>query len=166
MTTMTTPELFTIGVYGWDDARFFQALLDANVDTFVDIRARRGVRGSEYTFANSARLQARLAELGIRYVHRPDLAPTKEVRERQYETDAANKTAKRQRTVLSVPFVEAYLQERLKGFDCPAFIDSLGPDARRIVLMCVEAQPAACHRLLLAERLHSVLKLEVTHLLP
>jgi len=41
------------------------------VDTFCDIRARRGVRGSEYAFANHQRLAARLAERNIRPKCRP-----------------------------------------------------------------------------------------------
>ena len=71
------PKIVTIGVYGFDEARFFEALRKVKVDTFCDIRNRRGVRGSTYAFANSLRLQARLAELGIRYLYRKDLAPTK-----------------------------------------------------------------------------------------
>ena len=94
-------EFVTIGVYGWDAQTFFRALQDAQVDTLCDIRRRRGVRGSEYAFANSQRLQARLAELGIAYVHRLDLAPSIAARQAQYAVDEANKTAKRQRQVIS-----------------------------------------------------------------
>ncbi len=68
---MTLSCIVTIGVYGRSEADFFDTLQQAHVDLFCDIRARRGVRGSEYTFANSQRLQARLAELGIAYRHGP-----------------------------------------------------------------------------------------------
>ena len=61
--------IVTIGAIGYTAESFFQALQNANVDTFIDVRRRRAVRGREYAFANSQRLQARLAELGIRYVH-------------------------------------------------------------------------------------------------
>ena len=74
-------KIITIGVYGFDESSFFEALRKAAVDTFCDIRSRRGVRGRTYAFANSQRLQARLAELGIRYIYRKDLGPTKTVRE-------------------------------------------------------------------------------------
>ena len=40
-------ELLTIGVYGFDPGGFFGALSAAGVDTFCDVRSRRGVRGSE-----------------------------------------------------------------------------------------------------------------------
>ena len=81
------PKIVTIGVYGFDESSFFEALREADVDTFCDIRARRGLRGATYAFANSQRLQERLAELGIRYIHRKDLAPTRAARDRQAQTD-------------------------------------------------------------------------------
>lgn len=159
-------EFVTIGVYGWDAERFFAALQAAGVDTFCDIRDRRGVRGAEYAFANSTRLQARLAALGIRYIHRRDLAPSQEVRDRQHGVDRASQTAKRQRTALSPAFVDAYTRERLNGFDSQAFIASLGTEARRVALFCVEREPAACHRALLAARLAQDLSVRVRHLVP
>lgn len=163
---MTKPELYTIGVYGWDADRFFRALQATQIDTFCDIRARRGVRGSEYAFANSQRLQERLAELGIRYIHRPDLAPSQATRAAQHEADEATHTARRQRSTLSRAFIDAYEREQLGSFDSAAFVESLGPGAHRVVLMCVEREPSACHRGLLAARLSRDLGLEVRDLTP
>ncbi len=74
------PKIVTIGVYGFDQESFFQALLDAKVDTFCDIRMRRGMRGSKYAFVNSSSLQKRLGELDIQYLHLKDLAPDHEIR--------------------------------------------------------------------------------------
>jgi uncharacterized protein (DUF488 family) len=161
-----TPVIVTIGVYGFAEASFFDALQRAGVDTFVDIRGRRGVRGADYAFANSQRLQARLAELGIRYLHRLDLAPGPETRSQQQAADRANKTAKRQRSVLDPAFAAAYRQERLSGFDSQQFVAGLSLQARVIALFCVEREPAACHRSLLAARLQRDLGAEVRHLLP
>lgn len=161
-----TIDLVTIGVYGWQPDRFFAALVEAGVDTFCDIRARRGVRGAEYSFANSERLQARLAELGIRYIHCKELAPGEATRETQAAADKASKTAKRQRSVLSPAFVAAYLRERLLGFDSAAFVAGLGPEARVVALCCVEREPAACHRSLLADRLARDLGVNVKNLTP
>ena len=157
------PKFVTIGLYGFDDASFFQALVAAQVDTFCDIRWRRGVRGSDYTFANSQRLQARLAELGIRYRHRKDLAPTPAVRQRQNEADKASKTAKRQRAGLSPAFIDAYREEILAHFDFQSLLDDLPPDAQIVALFCVEREPAACHRSLVAEKLREVLGVIVEH---
>ncbi len=161
-----TPEFVTIGVYGFDEAGFFQALQNAGVDTFCDLRRRRGVRGSAYAFANSQRLQGRLAELGIRYIYRADLAPSLEVRRAQETADKANKTAKRKRTALGAAFVEAYRRECLDGFDSHRFVVDLGEEALVVALFCVERLPAACHRLLVAERLEVELATTVRHLLP
>ncbi|GIK73305.1 MAG: hypothetical protein BroJett021_22930 [Chloroflexota bacterium] len=159
-------KLVTIGVYGFNEESFFTALQRASVDTLCDIRRRRGVRGSEYAFANRARLEARLAALGIRYVHRLDLAPSKELRQGQYSVDAAEGVSKRQRVVLSPAFVEGYRHECLDAFDSQRFAADLGEDAHVVALLCVETAPAACHRLLAAERLAQDLGLEVEHLLP
>ncbi len=160
------PELVTIGVYGWDEARFFAALIEAGVDTFCDLRARRGVRGAAYAWANSERLQARLQGLGIRYLHRQELAPSETTRAAQSAADQATRTAKRQRAILSVAFIQAYRRECLDGFDSAAFVAGLGPEAHVVALFCVEREPAACHRSLVAERLVKELGVRVTHLVP
>ena len=161
-----TPDVVTIGVYGWIEELFFRALVEARVDTFCDIRARRGVRGSAYAFANSRRLQARLADLGIRYIHRKDLAPNPAARAGQHVADSATRTPKRLRATLSPAFVDAYRRERLDGFDSAAFVAELDPQARVVALFCVEREPAACHRSLLAECLAHDLGIEVAHITP
>lgn len=161
-----TIKLVTIGVYGFEEEPFFQALQDAGVDTFCDIRWRRGLRGAKYAFANSKRLQERLAELGVRYLHRRDLAPPPEVRRRQARADKESKTPRRQRTELSEAFIDAYHQVVLSDFDPQSLLADLPPDARVVALFCVEGEPAACHRSLLAQNLEDVLGLEVTHLVP
>ena len=159
-------EFVTIGVYGFDADQFFRALAAAHVDTLCDIRRRRAVRGAEYAFANSRRLQARLAEQGIRYLHYIDLSPSHELRKRQEAADKSGHTARRKRAVLSPQFVQGYEQSVLAEFDAGAFAASLGPDARIVALLCVEREPAACHRSLLAEHLHKELGAAVRHLTP
>ncbi len=116
-------KFLTIGVYGFTQASFFEALQQAAVDTFCDIRWRRGVRGSEYAFVNSARLQKRLSELGIRYLHFRELAPSPALRQRQAEADKAQGTTKRKRTVLGEVFVSGYREERLSLFDSQKFVE-------------------------------------------
>ena len=159
-------KIVTIGVYGFDESSFFEALCNAEVDTFCDIRSRRGVRGSTYAFANSIRLQTRLAELGIRYIHRKDLGPTKAVREKQAAADKATKTAKRKRTALGEAFIEAYHTECLTAFEPQSLLDELEPDAKVVALFCVETAPEACHRSLVADTLAKTFNLEVEDILP
>ncbi len=159
-------KIVTLGVYGSTEAGFFGALQEAGVDTFCDIRLRRGVRGHDYAFANSQRLQAKLADLGIRYLHCKEVAPSLALRRRQYVADKANKVAKRKREALSEGFIAVYQQEFLSKFDSAKFVGQLGPEARVVALFCVERAPAACHRSLLAERLQRDLGAEVIHLSP
>ena len=163
---MMTIKIITIGVYGFDETSFFRALQQAKVDTFCDIRLRRGVRGAQYAFANSQRLQARLADLGIRYLYRQDLAPTKAIRAVQDEADKANKTSKRQRTQLGEEFITAYAIHCLANFDPHSLLNDLSPDAAVVALFCVEREPDACHRSLVATKLRRTLDLEVKHIVP
>lgn len=59
-----------------------------------------------------------------------------------------------------------YERERLASFDSRSFLAELGPEARVVALFCVEREPAACHRSLLAQRLADDLGLPVQHLTP
>jgi hypothetical protein len=158
--------IVTIGVYGFDAPGFFSALQAARVDTFCDLRARRGVRGAACAFANSRRLQTRLAELGIRYVHLPDLAPSAALRNAQATADRKAGLTKRQRTALSPEFIAGYTAQCLQHFHPAEFVERLGADARVAALFCVEREAAACHRSLIAERLEIELGLKVNHLSP
>jgi len=160
------PIIVTIGVYGFNEQSFFQALQDAQIDTLCDIRARRGVRGAEYAFANSERLQRRLAELRIRYVYLKQLAPPQEVRRLQKQEDKQTKTAKRQRGTLGETFQQAYRQTCLAELDRTRLFRQIGEEARTIALLCVERTPEACHRSLVAEWLGQELGLTVKHILP
>lgn len=161
-------KVVTIGVYGAKEDEFFSALQAARVDTFCDVRWRRGLRGSEYAFANSARLQKRLAEMGIRYLHARNLAPPPELRQKQTVADKAAGIAKRKRSELSAAFVEAYREHCLAAFDSRTFVADLGPDTKVVALFCVEREPCACHRSVLAEQLQRDLgdQVEVSHLTP
>lgn len=164
MSEVATPErILTIGAYGKPATAFFDALTQAGVDLFCDIRQRRGVRGSEYAFVNSTRLQAKLKELGIAYRHVPELAPTTAMRERQYAADQEQGVTKRARLELGSTFKELYTRDVLDRFNAEEFFISL-EGARRITFFCVEGAPAACHRSLVADRLHKEWGAPVEHL--
>ena len=145
-------QVLTIGAYGWDAETFFDALVRERVGVFCDLRRRRGVRGPEYAFANSARLQQRLEELGIAYRHRLDLAPSTAIRQAQYAVDDSMGIGKRNRSRLSPAFESAYTAECLTQFDAAGFLAELATDGP-ICLFCVERDAAACHRSLVAARL-------------
>jgi|GEM_PF-107630 len=160
------PRVLTIGVYGFDEESFFATLLDSGVDVFCDVRMRRGVRGKQYAFVNSERLQERLAQFGIRYVHHKELAPDPAIRTRQKEADRDNRESKRSRVALSATFVEAYTVSNLANFDSEGFLTQVAEGAKAVVLFCVEREPEACHRSLIANRLIRDLGITVEHLTP
>jgi uncharacterized protein (DUF488 family) len=158
--------ILTIGAYGFTEEAFFRAIQAAGVQVFIDIRWRRGVRGTEYTFVNHKRLVRRLETLGIRYIHRRDLAPTPEIRQHQKAADKNEKITKRKRSTLSPDFITAYQEHILADFDGQAFLDKLPEGAGVIVLFCVERDPAACHRTLVADQLQCFDGVVVDHLSP
>jgi uncharacterized protein (DUF488 family) len=157
-------EVLTIGAHGWEGDAFFDALARERAGVFCDLRRRRGVRGAEYAFANSARLQGRLGELGIAYTHRLDLAPSTAIRQAQYAVDESMGVGKRDRTRLGPAFTAAYAEQCLAAFDAAAFLGELG-GAGPLCLFCVEREPAACHRSLVAAELERA-GATVRHLLP
>src|SRR3954453_21980566 len=157
-------EFATIGVYGFDGPGFIAALREAEVGLVLDVRQRRGVRGSQYAWANAKRLQAALADAGIAYSHLPELAPTTEMRQLQYEEDARRGEGKRSRTVLAAAYVERYTEEVLDRVDLEPIVRFVGNN--RAALLCVERDPEACHRSLIARRLEQELGVGVMDLKP
>ena len=155
----------TIGVYGFTAQLFLERLREAGVGLLVDVRQRRGVRGSEYMWANATRLQAMLDEADIEYRHRKELAPTTELRQLQYREDDRQGVGKRSRTQLAPEYRERYVAEILNRADLDAVVAEL-PTDRVTALMCVERDPEACHRSLIAERLAAQYGLEEIHLGP
>jgi uncharacterized protein (DUF488 family) len=153
----------TIGVYGFSAETFLSALREAEVVRLLDVRQRRGVRGSRYAWANSLRLQSALREAGIAYEHHRELAPTTELRRLQYRADEIAGVGKRTREVLDPEYRRRYLDEILDRVDLRALAPSL-PREGRSALMCVERDPEACHRSLVAERLAGQTGAEVIHL--
>jgi uncharacterized protein (DUF488 family) len=158
-------EVATVGVYGFSATTFLDALRDADVRLLLDVRQRRGVRGSDYAWANSKRLQGALADAGIAYRHHPELAPTTELRRLQYAVDAQQGVGKRNREVLAPAYVEGYEREILSTADLDAVITEL-PERGAAALFCVEADPEACHRSLVADRLAAEHGLEIAHIRP
>jgi uncharacterized protein (DUF488 family) len=142
----------TIGVYGWTPEDWLRALEDAGVVLVVDVRQRRGVRGAEYAWANAKRLEAVLERAGIGYRHEPELAPTTEIRQVQYDEDQRQGVGKRSRRASSPEYVERYTREILDRADLDGFVASL-PEEGAAALLCVEREPELCHRSLVAGRL-------------
>lgn len=158
-------EVYTIGVYGTTKESFFHSLVVNGIDTFCDIRQRRGVRGTKYAYVNSMSLQSKLSDLGINYIYAKDLAPTTEIREKQHAEDALKDERKRDRKELGHAFKCAYEKLILEGYDFTTLLNSFQEmNARKVVLFCVEENPLACHRSLVAAELHKKYKLIIKHI--
>jgi len=155
----------TIGVYGFTADSFLRTLREAGVALVVDVRQRRGVRGAEYAWANAQRLQAALAGAAIGYQHHRELAPTTELRELQYEEDDRQGVGKRSRVELAPEYRRRYTAEVLDRADLWDLLAGL-PGESASALLCVERDPEACHRSLIAERLATQHRVGVTHLRP
>ena len=163
---MSDPRVATIGVYRFDLEDFLASLRGADVRLLLDVRQRRGVRGSEYAWANARRLQAALAGAGIGYAHVKELAPTTELRELQYAEDARAGVGKRSRAELAPAYAERYTREILDPADLGALVVARLPAEGAAALLCVEADPEACHRSLIAARLAAEHGVHVEHLRP
>lgn len=157
----------TIGGYGYTEERFLSALKAAGVDTFLDVRQRRGMRGAKYAFLNSLRLQTLLSSIGISYVHALELAPTAAVRNVQKLEDQASETSKRDRLHLSPMFVQKYNSDILANLN-PSRLENCFARSKVLALFCVEREHTACHRSLAAQHLArlSVNVERVEHLSP
>lgn len=158
-------KLATIGVYGFDGDSFLERLRRADVRLLFDVRQRRGVRGPDYAWANSRRLQAALAEAGIAYRHHRELAPTTELRHLQYAEDDRQGVGKRSRRELAAEYTRRYTAEILDPADLGPIVATLPSDGIA-TLFCVERDPEACHRSLIAQRLAERHHIAVEHLRP
>jgi uncharacterized protein (DUF488 family) len=157
--------LVTIGVYGFDGESFLHRLRDADVRLLLDVRQRRSVRGPEDAWANSLRLQTALADAGIAYEHHLELAPTTELRQLQYAEDDRRGVGKRSRRELAAEYTHRYTTEILDRADLTPIVSVL-PGSGTAALLCVEGDPNACHRSLIAQRLAEQYGVTIEHLRP
>lgn len=155
--------VYTIGVYGYTEENFFEQLAKHNINTFVDIRRRRGMRGKRYSFVNSSYLQLKLKKIGIEYLYIKELSPTDEIRETQKNADQKLRTTKHTRAQLDSLFISKYNTECLEKFDFEIFLGKFNEDDN-LVLFCVEENPEACHRSLVAKKMKDLYGITVIHL--
>ena len=174
--------IFTIGVYGSTEESFFGALVENEIELFIDIRARRGMRGSKYKYVNSTYAPKRSLKERKESTTRilKELAPTKEIRALQWQADKTEKTNKRDRLGLSESYINAYNKEIIKYrkrradkiLDPNNVLEAAKelagfPDEKplqRYVLFCVEQHADACHRSLVAARFRDKIGGKVKHL--
>ncbi len=143
------PALFTIGYEGEASATVLAALAAAGVRTLIDVRALPLSRKPGFS---KRMLAAELAGLGIEYVHLRGLG-----------TPAAGRQAARAgRTGQMQAIFRAHMEEDAAQIDL-VHARAIARD-RPCCLLCFEADPHRCHRLLVAEMIVQATGQEVRHL--
>jgi uncharacterized protein (DUF488 family) len=148
----TAAPLATIGYQAATVRSFLEALRQGGVELLVDVRAVAGSRRPGFA---KSRLAANLAEAGIGYLHFRGLG-----------TPAKGRAAARagqhaeMRRIYREHLATSGAQEEL------AALADLVRSGRRICLLCFEADPAHCHRSMVAAALGSLMPVQVTHLMP
>lgn len=156
---------YTIGVYGTSQSDFFTKLINTKIDLFCDIRQRRGVRGREYSYVNSTKLQKKLTELNIHYLHIKELAPTKEIREKQKQHDHNIGILKKDRNILGDKFIFEYNQNIINNFDFNNLTNYIKENNFfNVVFFCVEEKAKACHRSLVASQIEILYETQIRDL--
>lgn len=143
--------LFTIGFTQKTAETFFETLKNAGVRRVVDIRLNNTSQLAGFTKKDDLIYFLKTIG-GIKYLHVPELAPTRELMEsikqkkgkwEDYETGYTTLLAERKAD-------ESFLKRTLKNGDC---------------LLCSESTPEHCHRRIVAEKYQSItIDLDIVHL--
>jgi uncharacterized protein (DUF488 family) len=149
---MTTRTLATVGYQATTVQHFLQALREHEVELLVDVRAVASSRRPG--FAKSA-LAANLAGAGIEYLHLRALGTPADGR----TAARAGRHAEMHRIFLdhmTTPAAQADLE----------VLADIVRSGRRACILCFEADPAHCHRSLVAAALAERVPLEIVHIMP
>jgi uncharacterized protein (DUF488 family) len=144
--------LATIGYQSATPDSFRRALKAARVELLVDIRA---VASSRRPGFSKAKLAASVADAGIDYVHMRALGTPAEGRA---AARAGHHAAMRKIFLAHMRTADAQ----------DAFDDlvQLVRSERRVCLLCFEADPAHCHRSIVASMVRERIPIEVVNLIP
>jgi uncharacterized protein (DUF488 family) len=144
--------LYTIGYQGAVVEGFLDTLVEAGVNLLVDVRRVASSRRPGFA---KRRLTENLASVGIDYLHLRELG-----------TPAEGRAAARSgRTAEMKRIVRAQLETDEARHELQSLADLL-ESGRDICILCFEADPAVCHRSIVAEELGRLLTIEVHHLFP
>jgi uncharacterized protein (DUF488 family) len=137
--SMEAADFFTVGYAGRTGEQFVQTLVEAGIRTLVDIRhAPVSMYKPEFSKRNLERL---LAEHKIDYLHLPDLGVPRDIRSK----------ASNQPTRDAIwAWYEEFVLPRFTAKNLHWFFNWA---EHPVALMCVEVDPTACHRHLLARGL-------------
>ena len=148
-------QIATLATIGYEAATvqsFLAALRGAKVELVVDVRA---VASSRRPGFSKTPLAANLQGAGVDYLHLRGLG-----------TPATGRAAARAGRHGEM---QAIFQRHLAGPDAEAELVALADivhAGRRVCLLCFEADPAHCHRSLVARALHALVPVKTIHLRP
>ncbi len=145
----------SIATIGYEDAtvqRFQETLKEAGVEVLVDVRAVASSRRPGFA---KTKLAANVGGLGIEYLHLRGLGTPAEGR-------AAARAGRHDE--MRVIFLD-HLQTTDAQAELHALAD-LVRSGRRVCLLCLEANPAHCHRSIVAEALGELVPVTIEHLAP
>jgi len=144
--------LATIGYQGATPDSFRRALQDARIELLVDIRA---VASSRRPGFSKTKLAASLADAGIDYVHLRALGTPADGRAAARAGHHAD-----MRTIFLAHMRTADAQSALED------LVELVRSGRRVSLLCFEADPAHCHRSIVASMVREKIPVEIVNLIP
>ncbi len=124
------PGFFTIGYEGKDIDQFLNLLVSNNIDILIDIR--RNPFSMNFVYIKDA-LMKKLKDVGIEYLHIPELGIESEERKNLNTKEDYEELFVKYRQTL--PIKEVYINR----------IIELGKE-KRIALLCFEADSSFCHR--------------------
>jgi len=145
----------TLATIGYENAtvpRFLETLQEADVDLLVDVRAVASSRKPGYA---KSKLAENVGSVGIEYLHLRGLGTPAEGR-------AAARAGRHEE-------MHAIFREHLETSAAQDDLERLAElvrAGRRVCLLCLEADPAHCHRTLVADALQPLVKVKVEHLFP
>ena len=145
----------SIATIGYENATvqsFLDALRGAGVDLLVDVRAVASSRRPGFA---KSRLAENVGGAGIEYLHLRGLGTPADGR-------AAARAGRHQE-------MHAIFREHLATPEAQAELETLADlvrSGRRVCLLCLEADPAHCHRSLVAAALAERVPVRVEHLTP
>jgi uncharacterized protein (DUF488 family) len=140
--------LYTIGYQGAKLEQVIASLSAAKVSVVVDTRETPTSRRVEF---RGRALATALEEAEIRYVSIPALGAPRQLRQLAAEDWAAFAAAYRKRLALVRKELGQLVQLIV---------------SERVCLLCYEADPAACHRSVLAQEIRGLLEIPAVHLRP
>jgi uncharacterized protein (DUF488 family) len=144
-------EVVTIGYQSASIQEVVAALSEDGVELLIDVRA---VASSRRPGFSKTRLAAHLLEAGIDYLHLRGLG-----------TPADGRAAARAGRHAEMRRVYAGHLRSLEARDDLDTLTELVGAGRRVCLLCFEADPAHCHRTLVAEALTRRAEVTVKHLM-